>query len=208
MPWFADHNLILVHIPKTGGGSIERYLWGLSSLRRIAENADRSQRCLYSREGAYNGTSLQHQPLRALQDNAVHFGIDFSSPNLRILTIVRNPYDRAVSELFFRGAIQKDSPMDDVHCALLTWITRNQDSHTTPQWTFVADQHGELDKQVDVLRTESLTVDMHKLGYTDYIGPPTSNSWVHLLGSDSIQLINETYSKDFELFGYTKIIPQ
>ena len=52
---------------------------------------------------------------------------------------------------------------------------------------------------------------MQDLGYTDFDLVENKNvdrlNYYDYLNSDSVRLINDTYSKDFELFGYDKIDP-
>ena len=59
-----------------------------------------------------------------------------------------------------------------------------------------------------MLRTESLTEDMIKLGYKDFNQKINSNSnklnYDNYLNNDSIQLINEYYDEDFRILGYKK----
>jgi len=46
---------------------------------------------------------------------------------------------------------------------------------------------------------------MKKYGFDEYCGKDTSQSYKHMLNSDSIKFINNLYKKDFELFNYDMI---
>ena len=83
------------------------------------------------------------------------------------------------------------------------------DNHGLPQYLFLIDENNELIKNIKLMRTESLQSDMINLGYVDFdikFASNTSNvNYDDYLNTDSINLINNYYEKDFELFGYTKI---
>ena len=49
-----------------------------------------------------------------------------------------------------------------------------------------------------------MTKDLHNLGFIDYKGKRTSNTYYKYLNKDSIKLINKIYKKDFKLFNYDK----
>ena len=83
----------------------------------------------------------------------------------------------------------------------------HHDNHKRPQYQFVIDeQTGKLIDKLIILKTETLTKDMHQLGYTDFnINVQSSHinkDYMSFLNKDSIQLINRAYYKDFQYFGY------
>ena len=95
MPYFKNNNLnlLFIHIPKTGGTSLEKYL-------SQKHNIPLDSKSLYSDlKNGYNSVSLQHQTYHSLLKKKTQFGIDFN--NIKIISIVRNPYERIVSDLFF-----------------------------------------------------------------------------------------------------------
>lgn len=91
------------------------------------------------------------------------------------------------------------------------------DNHNMPQFEFVLDydnhdnDYTALAQDILILKTESLTEGMHGLGYTDFDIVENKNAarlnYYDYLNSDSVRLINGVYSKDFELFGYSKMDP-
>ena len=114
--------------------------------------------------------------------------------NYDIITVVRNPYDRIISELLFIKLL------DNIY-----------DNHKLPQHEFISNETNELLQNVTILHTESLTQDMVALGYTDFnLHLQTSKykiaskktKYSSVLNTKSIQLINTYYKRDFEIFGY------
>jgi len=69
-----------------------------------------------------------------------------------------------------------------------------------------------LIENIIILRTETLTADMKHIGFTDFNYnlqtsksslEPKETKYSAALNKKSIQLINDYYKRDFELFGYT-----
>ena len=105
MPYFHkdDINLLLIHIPKTGGSSLEKYF---SKKYKIPLN-DTS---LFTLRKKFQGVSYQHQTYNSIMTYFVPKMQGFyKQEDLSILTIVRNPYHRIVSDLFFFNYINKNS---------------------------------------------------------------------------------------------------
>jgi hypothetical protein len=89
MPYNTNSNLFYIHIPKTGGSSIELCL----NLDQLIGG--------YRYEYIKNGSTIrcksspQHLTLDILEDAVEHFN------HFEQFTVVRNPYDRLVSEYHF-----------------------------------------------------------------------------------------------------------
>ena len=211
MPYFHkdDINLLLIHIPKTGGSSLEKYF---SKKYQIPLN-DTS---LFTLRKKFQGVSYQHQTYNSIMTHFVPKMQGFyKQEDLSILTIVRNPYHRIVSDLFFFNYINKNSNpsqsqvFDAINSKYLNQFG-NHDNHKRPQYQFVIDQQtGKLIDKLIILKTETLTKDMHQLGYTDFnIKTQSSHinkDYMSFLNKDSIQLINRAYYKDFQYFGYAMV---
>jgi hypothetical protein len=216
MPYFKNNkiNILLIHIPKTGGSSIEKYffkkypnliqkkntkLWGLLP--------DEDQKKTINIR-----SSLQHLTLRNIMKNNHYFKINFT--NLQIITVVRNPYDRIISELFYNNHVEINDSPGKVFKVILHHFkeykknNHHQDNHYRPQHLFLTDKDGKVNKNITILKTESLNEDMKKLGFHDF-GLVYNKSYhkpsAFYLNKKSIRLINAFYEKDFKLFGYEKI---
>ena len=211
MPYFKnnDTNILFIHIPKTGGTSLESYF-------EYKFNIPLDSKSLYmwlDEEQKQNNTlidtSLQHITYQTMFKYNTVFNID---PNgLKIITIVRNPYERLISDLFFNKLITINSSKEEVFNIIKTYLLRNDlDNHNLPQYVFVTNDNKKLVPNIQILHTETLTTDMHNLGYEDFDKRDNKNSinidYYKYLNNDSIKLINDFYDCDFTLFNYTKQI--
>ena len=88
--------------------------------------------------------------------------------------------------------------------------TEIQDNHKLPQYQFGLDKNGILLDNIQIIHTEVLEKDMHRLGYEDFhVHNNKCKTGIQLdyrkyLNHRSIQMIQEYYAKDFEIFGYSK----
>ena len=76
---------------------------------------------------------------------------------------------------------------------------------------FLIDNMGNIIENVIILHNETLTEDMHKLGFIDFNHhfqvskckiQRGITKYSNYLNEDAIKLINRYYKRDFELFGY------
>jgi hypothetical protein len=210
MPYFFYNNLnvLLIHIPKTGGSSVESYF---SKKYNIPLN----EKSLYNpvpnksiiNDNLTINSSPQHMTYQTIMRNKDLIGIKMN--NLKIIAIVRNPYDRIISDLFFYRLINVNSSKEDVFNAIEKYLLRNDlDNHNICQYLFVTNQKKIIPPSIKLLHTESLTEDMIKLGYKDFNQKINLNSnklnYDNYLNNDSIQLINKYYDEDFKILGYKK----
>lgn len=283
MPFFEKNKLLLIHIPKTGGTSIEKYFSKkfnirlgpnelyfsyyentianeLSKYRKIWKDILQQQKKLQNnlsikRVSSFTSIdsldnnnretipqfklfkkirlakelrhSLQHLTWSEIQinkeilwDNTEHHIITSNDPYERneyeILTVVRNPYDRIISELLFRGIINNetiDRPKT-VYNKLKKFLEKHEDifdNHKLPQYLYLINDIGQILENVTILHTETLTEDMKCIGYSDFdhyyqvskCKVKTGNTkYSSYLNRSAIELINNYYKRDFELFNY------
>jgi len=199
MPYFKNNttNTLFIHIPKTGGSSIENYLSKfynitLNKNSLISRNQESFERC-----------SLQHLDLSTIMN---HFKIDTN--NLFIFTVVRNPYDRFMSALFFHNLIHPEMATKEILNAAKNCIANIDeynlrfDQHFKPQYKYINEKFN-----VKILHTETLKQDMINLGYKNFLLNSNQNKYKikdysQYLFPDLINLVNDYYQKDFENFGY------
>jgi hypothetical protein len=215
MPYFYNLekriNILLIHIPKTGGTSLCHYF---SHKYDISLNNSSIYTPVKHNE-VLAFKSLQHYSYTKIMDNKEKGiepfkNIDLSG--LQILTSVRNPYDRVVSDLFFFNMISSQTSQEHFYEILRDKYfkncnNRNFDNHPLPQCSFL---FGALEESnIKILKMENLTEEMHNLGYKDFdIRVCTSfhyKAYRDFLNKDSIKLINDMYFMDFEYFGYDRI---
>ena len=211
MPYFYIENslnLLFIHIPKTGGTSVKNYLSHIykipldnSSLEyKIENNIDNNI------DNNLN-ISLQHMTYKNIMKYKNFFKINTN--NLEIITIVRNPYERIMSDLFFFNKINKDSSKEEVNDAIKIYFSENLDNHTIPQYEFLLDEKNKILKNIKILHIETLKNDMINIGYSDFDIFINTNSikinYYDYLNNDSINIINQYYYYDFIIFNYDMI---
>jgi hypothetical protein len=207
MPYYknlnSNDNILFIHIPKTGGSSIEKYL-RINHTENIYSSTPYNNiiPCDYCKNH-----SLQHQEYKYLYKYKDILNINFDD-KLLIFTIVRNPYDRIISELFWnrkKTKINKNSTKDDVYKILLEYFMKGDkwDNHEKTQYSFLEDDNGNIIKNIIILKTENLEEEFKKIGFNDYKSPKSINkNYMKYLNENSIKLINEKYEKDFKFFNY------
>lgn len=201
MPYYKNKNLLFIHIPKTGGTVIHKSIIKYTS------------QTLYSKQNnslldfPYNKTSLQHQFYTTLYKFKNKLNINFN--NTKIFTVVRNPYNRIISDLFWYNLINENSTAEQVYDIIKNnYLYRDDlDSHNEPQYKFIVDENSELIKNIKIFNTETLNESNDELnqflGININIKRIVRNKdYSNYLNKDSISLINFFYKKDFELFNY------
>lgn len=204
MPYFPSINILFIHIPKTGGSSIEKYF-------EKKLNIQLNSKYLFSVSELINNHSYQHLTYYEIYKNQKELHINFSNLKL-IFSIVRNPYERIISELFFRKLINKNMECNMIEKIIINYLNSDNtyDNHKLPQYLFLIDSSGNINKNIKILKTESLKNDMINLGWKDFNinqnhSYRTTLNYYNFLNINTIHLINNYYSKDFELFSYNKI---
>lgn len=215
MPIFEIPNgesFIFIHIPKTGGTSIEHYFIQKGVSKAALQTNGKS--CTIA--GRDIDVSLQHQRYRNIQIYTDVAGIDISK--MRKFAVVRNPYTRCISDLFFNKLIKKESTQKEVYEVLKQYFANYDanvtayDNHARPQIDFLLNKNNIREPTIVIMRTETLNKDMIDFGFTDFdIHTPVNSSMISsdeyfkYLNAGSIKLINDKYARDFAEFGYSML---
>ena len=176
LPFFRDHNLLFVHIPKNAGRSIEAALLGSKGSpdggRRSWSNrlATGVQRCTAAAGVSEHliGTldltvAAQHLTFTEIELLGVLPADQLA--HCRRFCVCRNPFDRAVSSVFhFCGNPQDQSEFER---ALVRWLDRtprdhNELAHRRTQSAYLRDSRGQT-AVPHVLRFERLPDDFQQL---------------------------------------------
>lgn len=204
MPYYPDINILFIHIPKTGGTSLEEFFSKKSSQQLFCYHAWNN---VFPKETHLSKYSLQHQSLKDIEKYKELFPQIKFDKNLKIISVVRNPYNRIISDLKFYRILNSRDP-DKIYDIIKKFVEspyEKYDNHNRPQYQYLMDEKNEIDSRVRIFRSETLTKNMHNYGFRDYQGKETSPEYLHLLNEESIKLINKVYDKDFEFFNYKKL---
>jgi len=203
MPYFRNKHILLIHIPKTGGTTVE-LLFSKNDTMELYSDVTNTLL-----PANYQNTSLQHQFYTTIYNYRNICNINFDS-KLNVISIVRNPYNRIISDLFWNNLINKESTKAQVYQIITTYlISTDYDNHNVPQYKFVTDDNGQLFNNISIFKTETLNDDIKLMGYdiTENANVAVPYAYISYLNNDSICLINSFYNLDFELFNYEKITP-
>ena len=105
--------------------------------------------------------------------------------------------------MLFYGLINIDFEPEKVYNIIKKYLYNDSyDNYNIPQYKFITDKDDNLIKNITIFRTQTLTQDLKKYGFTDYNGQVHANIYEKYLNDESIDLINKFYKKDFTLFNY------
>jgi hypothetical protein len=206
MPFFKNQKLFFIHIPKTGGTSVENYLYKKYNYKK---NINTLFTTINQKSSVkINKHSLQHMTYQEIIDSDVLE--DYNLNDITFFSIVRNPYDRIVSELFYIGRINLNSSKEKIEKEIKFFINDNYlyDNHKLPQYLFLT-LNKKLVKSIKVLKMETLNDDMYNYGYIDFNEDANKTNRIKinyqsLLTNNAKKIIYDYYKKDFELFNYEK----
>ncbi len=218
MPYLLEEKLIFIHIPKTGGTSIERFFEMINLDNFFSASWDQEITPFINRYGSLTKSkNIYFEPQHYTQDVLSDLILDYQS--YFTFTFVRNPYTRLLSEYFWLKKIAKlPSPNQfdevDFHNWCINYLKEINSSHKIPQVSY-------LDNQIDFIgRYEKLNEDFKELisilcNKSEIFYPyknrylPKKNTTPHdkeLLKNQILRktkkLIYRTYQKDFKLLNY------
>ena len=215
MPYFKEINLLFIHIPKTGGTNIENYFYKKLKLSKTIDTLYSSSHSFTNEKIPkidFNNHSLQHTSYYEIFSNKNnYFNITFK--DLKIISLVRSPYDRMVSNLFYFNLITPEFNKEQVEKIIMKYLYTDHfyDNNKKPQYLYLTSgDHLTIPKNITIIKNETMIEDMEKLGYPDFneiVVNPFQNETdpMNYLSENSINLINNYYFMDFLLFDYEMI---
>lgn len=211
MPIFERQKIIFIHIPKTGGTSLENYFRKKFGNMKLVDTSG-------NHDFEYNGLmrNFGNSPQHLIYGNFLELNIE-DLKDYTIISVVRNPYHRIISDLLFLKIATFQNSKDFFEEKIEEYLSsdNNHDNHKTPQYKFLVSSEEDEDiKLVNciLLRTENLSDQMRNLSignlsFSDFnnhnnLNTKNSDNYMKYLTENSIRRINEFYRKDFEIFGY------
>lgn len=227
-----DKKLIFVHIPKAGGTSIEHFLikyFGKKERSTYYFVDGVGKRLSNKNDGSFTLYPIMHYTLPWIEEELKKIDI-IVDDTWNIFSIVRNPYYKMISELFFNERspliyhyhtipeVSKHLYINQVLDDFLekdTWNNYNS-LHSLPQYAFFAGtklQKVHICKFEDGLENIMNTLGLetegqfpHKLNHFAEHNVPRPN-YKDVLTKHFVEVINEKYKLDFEKFGYEMLEP-
>ena len=207
MPYFEDCNLLFIHIPKTGGSNIENFFMNYFKKKPKINNLLSNNINL-----KINNHSLQHMTYKEYYDNKDFFNLNFNN-NMKILTVVRNPYNRIISDLFYLKFANKKNNQKEIEDIIKKYLdsVHLYDNHKLEQYKFIIDENNNIINNIIILKSEKLNEQMSDLGFPDFTNfcnntnTKITKNYYNYLNKNSINLINEYYKQDFDYFNYEKL---
>jgi len=198
---FENRKILFVHIPKTGGTSVEEWMKSIAPLRLFTIGIPKCAK-----------TTAQHFTI----DDISHiFGSDFFDYKF---AIIRNPFARIESEYKMQHSMALAKMRDRKNVGFpvfQNWLESAlnlaqtdpfaHDSHIRPQWEFI-------DPSVKIFRFEAGLKEIVAEICED-TGLPLPDHLPHLMGSsrfdgeiiwdeNSLNRVRTFYMRDFQIFGY------
>tara|TARA_Y100000310_G_scaffold344816_1_gene459720 strand:+ start:21696 stop:22385 length:690 start_codon:yes stop_codon:yes gene_type:complete len=197
MPLFKIRNqqVAFVHLPKTGGSSIEHWL----------EERAESTLLLSKFPAQSMKTTPQHISISDIQllANRKQFDVAFA--------IVRNPFRRLESEFRYRMHLNETSDEEAVYFS--PWVLKTLHQYNKNAWVYdnhIRPQHEFLDKTVKVFKFEDGLLNVANavsnalnIESPEQLPHEKNSSKVPLFWTkEAIEATSEFYQRDIEVFGY------
>lgn len=203
---YQDRNILFVHIPKTGGSTIEKWLENYAEIKLLNGSP-------YLGPNPYGmpeelPCTPQHLMLPELDRYFARDYFDY------IFALTRNPYARIASEYKFKLMVHEalNTPSDQTFGEWVATLGEQmaanpwcRDNHLRPQYEFV-------DERVDMFRFEDLSTIRDEISLKAKL-PPPDGELPHIFDGSAfadqihwtlteVDIIRELYARDFAQFNY------
>ena len=228
-----NEKLVYIHVPKTGGASVEDFLLDKFNYERSVLSLTDGIGILKVKNGTNDGFETMYPYMHYTLPQVIKVA---SKSNVKVdnswnvFSIVRNPYYKFLSELFFispsplihhyhtlPNKIDKDRLIDESIDSYFDskLNERFHSNHSLPQYKFFDG----TDINYKIFKFEEGLINiMGKLGFDAKDNFPHRLNMFHISGSPRpnykdvftpylIEVVNERYQKDFEMFKYNMLSP-
>lgn len=200
------YKCIFVHIPKCGGTSIENVIWPEPHLE-----ADLAKGMIEPYRNKYQTGGMQHLFARHIRQEV---GDEIFNSYFKF-AIVRNPWDRAVSQFIYLKTRRRDLRRFLGVTRFVTLksylraIQKTVHVHWDEQYKFLVDEHG--NQIVDYVgRFEDLDSEFRKIATLIGLQQPSlphekksrRTHYRDYLNASSRDMVASIYRRDIETFGY------
>lgn len=223
--------LIFIHIPKTGGVSIEEYLQLYYGHKRNAFLFNHGFGTYLDKfSNKHTIYPHMHYPLRRINDELIKNQVKVDN-SWTIFSIVRNPYNRFLSELFYNEnktngfrynyfTLPENQRGRYLNQCLDHYLNNDihdnyHSNHTLPQYKFFEDTdltsnifkfEDGLENALIHLGFDAKNKVQHHLNSFNYIGVERPN-YEDIYTRYFIETINNLYQKDFQYYDYKILNP-
>ena len=209
------HNIFFIHVPKCAGTSVEMWMFERNSKPNVdtvdvykSLTPKESRKFLFGRVPGIKGSEAQHLQAQECIDKDLK---EFKEANYTF-AIVRNPWDRLVSEYFWKLGMNKNGNLTLEDLAKIYHGGRGKNTHSVLMNKYTHDDNGnqlvheifkyeEMDKMVETLRQKidkDFNLYHHNVSnnngerkhYSEYITPDVRNK------------LKGLFKEDEEIFGY------
>lgn len=214
MPISYTYNLIFVHIPKCAGTTIEKIM-GTSTHEEYY--------CPWKQRRIGSRKTYQHFTYMELKEE-----LDIEWKDYYVFSVVRNPYERFVSEYNFRKnifsatKIPSDDPksfeqfVENLKDPVSRRIVRF-DGHLETQTSYLENNSKKIENFINIFKFEDLTpcwdILEKKTGVIykkDYWSRKSveETPYQNFYTKETKNIVYDFYKEDFKNFGYSKNLPQ
>lgn len=193
--YIPKHNAFFIHVPKTGGNSIEFYFLKEMGINVSIGNSNsvfnNNKKLIIGTQKGYQSAHYTAEQLKSIEE--------FNKSNF-VFSIVRHPFDRFISEFAWRQQ-HRSIKLNK----LLENLEEQNDARLYSCWDYLTiDNKLVVDRIFKLENTEEINTTLSKQFNIDFKMPwhNPSKKDKHILTDKEKEIIMKVWRKDFEEFNY------